>query len=339
MIDIPYRIAITGGTGTFGQAMCRFIVDHFPYSHVRIISRSELPQVHMASTYQDNNRITFILADVRDLDRLRLAFRGVDLVIHAAALKHLHLGETNPIEVSQINVMGSANVVRACIDEGVSHAILLSTDKAVMPTSLYGATKLSAERTFLDGNVYSGNNRSVFSVTRYGNVIGSRGSVLPYYFELIKNGAKKLPITDYEMSRFWMNIDDAVKLVWYAAERKVAGSIYVPKLKAFNMADLACAAMGFEKRDYIYDITTKIPMRHAEKIHEDLMFPHEAKTARIFGDIYVIDKVIADHEIAEEESLINKNSRHPYSSHNWPLRMTIEEIGENIRSMKYGTSK
>lgn len=338
IINEPYRIAITGGTGTFGQAMCTFLTSLMPYAHIRIISRSELPQVQMAESYSVNNRITFILADVRDLDRLRLAFRGVDLVIHAAALKHLPLGEINPIEMSQINVIGSSNVVRACIDEGIPHAILLSTDKAVMPTSLYGATKLTAERVFLDGNVYCGSNRSVFSVVRYGNVMGSRGSVLPYYLQLLKDGAEKLPVTDFKMTRFWLDVNEAVKLVWFAAKRKMAGSTYIPILPAFDMSDLVCAVMGFDNRKNLGDITVKIPMRHAEKLHEDLMFPHEAEICRNINDVYVIDRNTEENLVPEEtDSMITMNTRHPYSSKNWPLRLSIKEMGKKIRKFQYGT--
>jgi UDP-N-acetylglucosamine 4,6-dehydratase/5-epimerase len=336
-----YRtVVITGGTGSFGQAMTRYLLEASPHTKIRIVSRSELPQVMMMEALQKNPRLTFILADVRDLDRLRLAFRGADLILHAAALKHLPLGETNPAEMSDINIGGTRNVVRASIDEKVRHAVLLSTDKAVMPTSLYGATKLAAERLFLDGNAYVGSGFPTFSVTRYGNVAGSRGSVLTIYQRLLRRGARKLPLTDTAMTRFWMELDEAIALVWYAACQQQRGALYVPDLYAFDMVDLVRAELGLSVDEPVESHIERIAVSPGEKLAEDLLTRQEALLATkdatrdpLVSDPFVIVAHRPESLARPDKTLFANPSAHvshPYASDTWCRRLGVGDLKKRL---------
>ena len=270
-------LVIAGGTGTFGQAMTRLLLARYPHLHIRLLSRSELPQVQMSQALPDP-RVTYMLGDVRDIDRLRLAFRGADVVLHAAALKHVPLGEINPEEVVAVNIGGTRNVIRAAIECGVRRAVLLSTDKAVNPTTLYGATKLCAERLFLQANVYTPHGTD-FIVPRYGNVMGSRGSVLAIYRDLLRSPGVLLPVTDLAMTRFYMDIDEALALVHDATQEVPKGMLAVPHLPAFALADLCRTVLGLRDDDDLLAAVQITGVRPGEKIHESLLTDDEAAHA------------------------------------------------------------
>ncbi|HEX6753797.1 MAG TPA: SDR family NAD(P)-dependent oxidoreductase, partial [Solirubrobacterales bacterium] len=229
-------VLVTGGTGSFGKRFVEHLLrDHEPAA-VRIYSRDELKQHELRQAIADE-RLRFLIGDVRDLSRLRMAVRGVDVIVHAAALKQVPACEYNPFEAVQTNIIGAENVVTAAIEHGVPHTVSLSTDKAVNPVNLYGATKLSAEKIVTQGNVYAGDSNVRFSTVRYGNVVGSRGSVIPLFKRQATEG--KLTITDTEMTRFWITLDEAVDFVIASLERMQGGEVFVPRIPSMSVMDLA----------------------------------------------------------------------------------------------------
>ena len=273
-------VLITGGTGSFGKRfITRLLKEHNP-GKVIVFSRDELKQSEMAMDYTDP-RMRFFIGNVRDEDRLRRAFNGVDIVIHAAALKQVPAAEYNPDECVKTNVLGAMNIVNAALDRGVSHVMALSTDKAALPCNLYGATKLASDKLFTAANNMSGAGGTKFGVVRYGNVIGSRGSVVPFFERLVKEGAKELPITDTRMTRFWITLDQGIDLVFEGLERMHGGEIFVKKIPSMNVVDLAEAiAPGIPHKI--------IGIRPGEKLHE-LMCPEDSAHQTIeFKDHYVI---------------------------------------------------
>lgn len=271
-------VLVTGGTGSFGR---RFVSAALRTKARKVIvfSRDELKQSEMAPLFKDD-RLRFFLGDVRDASRLARAFHGVDVVIHAAALKQVPALEYNPFEAVLTNVIGAQNVINAAMDRGVKRVVALSTDKAANPSNLYGATKLCAEKLFVAGNSYSGEGGTRFSVVRYGNVVGSRGSVIPLYLKLRASGV--LPVTDPRMTRFWITLDEGVNLVFHAAANMRGGEIFVPKIPSMKITDLA-KAVGPECR------VKSIGIRPGEKIHECLLTEEEAMHARDVGDLFVIE--------------------------------------------------
>ncbi len=271
-------ILLTGGTGSFGKHFCRLMLKNHPPKAIRIYSRDELKQHEMRQEFGEQI-LRFFIGDIRDLNRLRRAMEGVDYVIHAAALKHVPICEYNPIEAIKTNILGAQNVVNASIDAGVKKIVALSTDKAVNPVNLYGATKLCAEKLFVYGNAYAGPRDTRFSCVRYGNVIASRGSVIPLFLKQKKE--KKLTITDERMTRFWITLDQAVNLVLKAFELMRGGEIFVPKIPSLRIMDLAKAVCPDCEIEFI-------GIRPGEKLHESLTTSEEARHMVSYEDMYII---------------------------------------------------
>jgi UDP-N-acetylglucosamine 4,6-dehydratase/5-epimerase len=270
-------LLITGGTGSFGQAFIRTVLDRFDVEAIRVFSRDELKQSELAHNFQDQ-RLRMLLGDVRDRDRLRLATRGVDLIVHAAALKQVMACEYNPFEAVQTNVLGAENVISAAIDNDVPLTVSLSTDKAVNPVNLYGAAKLCAEKIIAQAGVYSAGSARFASV-RYGNVVGSRGSVIPTFREQAKTGV--VTITDERMTRFWLTLQDAVEFVLSSLPLIRGGETFVPKIPSMRVTDVAdVVAPGAERRI--------IGIRAGEKLHEVLLTEDEARHSVDLDDRYVI---------------------------------------------------
>ncbi len=273
------KILITGGTGSFGQKFTEIVLREHAPDRVIIFSRDELKQYEMQQKFALNQNLRFFLGDVRDKERLYRAFKEVDIVIHAAALKQIPAAEYNPFEAIKTNVIGAQNIIEAAIDCGVKKIIALSTDKAANPINLYGATKLCSDKLFVAGNSYTGSQDTSFSVVRYGNVVGSRGSVIPYFLEQRING--KLPITDPRMTRFWITLEQGVNFVLKSLERMSRGEIFVPKLPSMKVIDLA-RALAPECEHKIVGI------RPGEKLHEVMITEEDTHRTYEFDDHYVI---------------------------------------------------
>lgn len=273
-------VLITGGTGSFGKAFAKYLLIKRPSPVIRIFSRDEFKQHEMQQEFVVKKRqLRFLLGDVRDRERLTRAMEGVEIVIHAAALKHVALGEYNPYEVVKTNIVGTRNVAEVCLDTGVKKAILISSDKAVYPVNLYGSTKLCAERLFIQSNVYGGKG-GIFSVVRYGNVLSSRGSVVPIFKKQMKTG--KLSITHPDMTRFWITLPQACKFVDDCVQKSRGGEIFVPKLPSVKITDLAKAiAPGVRQ--------VTIGVRPGEKLHEALITDEESTRIKEERSHYVIE--------------------------------------------------
>ena len=279
-------VLITGGTGSLGKSLVEYLLRETKVRRIAIFSRDELKQQHLRIQFQDDSRLRWFLGDVRDLERLKRAFHGVDYVIHAAALKQVDTGEYNPMEFIKTNVLGSQNVIDASIDAGVKRVVALSTDKASSPINLYGATKLTADKLFVAANNYSFAYGTTFSVVRYGNVMGSRGSVIPFFQEIAAQG-KPLPITDLRMTRFWISIESAVKFVIDSLEMMTGGELYVPKIPSMKITDLANAVAPGAK-------LIEIGMRPGEKLHEEMISADDSRRTIILENRYVVTPVVAE---------------------------------------------
>lgn len=270
-------ILVTGGTGSFGK---RFITRALAEGAKKIIvfSRDELKQYEMKQEFTDS-RLRFFIGDVRDADRLHRAFDGVDIVIHAAAMKHVDACEYNPFEAVKTNIHGAQNIIEAAIDRGVEKVIALSTDKACAPVNLYGATKLASDKLFVAANAYVGDKKTSFSVVRYGNVVGSRGSVVPFFKKVKDTGI--VPITDERMTRFWITLEQGVQFVLDNLERMHGGEIFVPKIPSMKVVDLAKAIAPNCKMEIV-------GIRPGEKLHEAMIMEDDARHTVEFNDYYVI---------------------------------------------------
>ena len=276
-------ILVTGGTGSFGQAFVNYILNNYVnVKKIIIFSRDELKQFEMKNLLKENknfDKLRFFLGDVRDKDRLLRAFNGVDIIIHAAALKQVDTAEYNPLEFIKTNIIGASNIIEASLDSNVSQVVALSTDKASSPINLYGATKLCSDKLFLAANNYAGSDRIKFSVVRYGNVFGSRGSVVPYFLQ--KKKENFIPITSENMTRFNITLDKAIKLVIQVIKNQVGSEILVPKLSSVKIIDLAnVIAPGIKKKI--------IGIRPGEKIHAELMSENESLNSLEFKDMFLI---------------------------------------------------
>ncbi len=260
-------ILITGGTGSFGHCFVPMTLKQYNPQRLVIFSRDEMKQWEMAKLYGHDNRVRFFIGDVRDKDRLSRALDGIDYVVHAAATKIVTTAEYNPFECVKTNVIGAMNLIDVCIDRGVRRVVALSTDKASSPANLYGATKLASDKLFIAGNSYSGNHDSRFAVVRYGNVMGSRGSVIPFF--LTKKGKGVLPITDPRMTRFMITLEQGVELVWHAFDDMVGGEIYVKKIPSMKVTDIALAVDSEARHDIV-------GIRPGEKLHEQMIGPEDA---------------------------------------------------------------
>jgi len=273
-------ILITGGTGSFGKKFVEIALRYHKPKVIRIYSRDELKQSEMAKEFPRSRGVRYFIGDVRDKERLNRAMKGVDIVIHAAALKQVPSCEYNPLETIKTNIIGTANVIEAAIDNDVERAIFVSTDKAVNPVNLYGATKLCAERLFIQGNSYVGEKGTKLSCTRYGNVLGSRGSVVPIFLEQKKQGV--ITITDKEMTRFWITLEEGVNFVIDCLKRMKGGEIFIPKVPSMKIVDLAEVIAPQAKKKII-------GIRPGEKINEILLTDEEAPHTKEFKDYFVIE--------------------------------------------------
>jgi UDP-N-acetylglucosamine 4,6-dehydratase/5-epimerase len=271
-------ILLTGGTGSFGKYFCKAMVERYHPKTIRVYSRDELKQHEMRQVFGEDV-IRYFIGDVRDTDRVKRAMEGADIVVHAAALKQVPSCEYNPFEAVKTNIHGAENIIDAAIDVGVKKVVALSTDKAVNPANLYGATKLCAEKIFIQGNAYSGARGTRFSCVRYGNVIGSRGSVIPLFREQKKTG--KITITDDRMTRFWITLDQAVELVVMALRHAQGGEIFIPKIPSMKVTDLAKAIAPECEIDLI-------GIRPGEKLHESLITDEEGRNTLVYDGMYII---------------------------------------------------
>lgn len=280
-------ILITGGTGSFGRRCVRTILRDYKPERLIVYSRDELKQYEMAAEFpvEQNPSVRFFLGDVRDADRLKMAFSGVDFVIHAAALKQVPAAEYNPMECIKTNIHGAENVVQAALANNVKQVVALSTDKAVSPINLYGATKLAADKLFIAANNYAGRHETMFSVARYGNVLGSRGSVIPFFRKLVRENAEFIPITDERMTRFWITLDDGVGFVLKSFMRMQGGEVFVPKIPSMKVTDVARAVAPGKP-------TQVVGIRPGEKLHEVLSPQEDAHRTIEFADHYVSTPVI-----------------------------------------------
>ena len=295
-------IMITGGTGSFGQMCTEFLLGQ-NIKKLIIYSRDELKQFEMSNKF-NSSKLRFFLGDVRDRHRLELATKKVDIIIHAAALKQVPAGEYNPMESIKTNIYGSENVISASIQNKVKKIIALSTDKAANPVNLYGATKLCSDKLFINANYLSGSEETKFSVVRYGNVVGSRGSVLPYFKSLIKKNAKSLPVTDERMTRFWIKLDHGVKFVLNSIDIMTGGELFVPKSPSIKIIDLVKAL----DKNIKYHI---IGIRPGEKLHEILCPEDSSRDTLEFNDYYLIRPTFyhVDSTKSQNNSYkINKNN-------------------------------
>lgn len=278
-------ILVTGGTGSFGKAFVRYALDHLDPTRLIVFSRDELKQYECRELFGHDRRLRWFLGDVRDQQRLLRAMHNVDFVIHAAALKQVDTAEYNPFEFVKTNVMGSQNVIEAAIDTGVQKVVALSTDKASSPINLYGATKLTADKLFISGNHYAAAYDTRFSVVRYGNVMGSRGSVIPFFRRLALSGMS-LPITDLRCSRFFITLPQAVQFVVDSFDVMQGGELYVPRIPSMKITDLAQAiAPGAPMHD--------VGLRPGEKLHEEMISPEEGRRTLRVGDRYVLQPDLA----------------------------------------------
>lgn len=272
-------ILITGGTGSFGSAFVPMTLEKYNPKRIVIFSRDEMKQWEMAKLYDNDSRVRFFIGDVRDKDRLNRALDDVDIVVHAAATKIVPTAEYNPFECIKTNILGAMNLIDASIDQGVSKVVALSTDKASSPINLYGATKLASDKVFVAANAYSGKRKTKFSVVRYGNVMGSRGSVIPFFNSIKKSGV--ITITDKEMTRFMISLEQGVDLVWHALEDMEGGEIYVKKIPSMNIMDIAEAVAPGIK-------TEIIGIRPGEKLHEQMIGVEDASYTYEYKDHYKI---------------------------------------------------
>lgn len=322
-------ILVTGGTGSFGQKFTEIIFKKYKPKKVIIFSRDEFKQKEMQNRFPNTKyNIRFFLGDIRDKNRLERAFENVDYVVHAAALKQVPALEYNPMEAVKTNILGANNIVDTAIDNNVKKVIALSTDKAVNPINLYGATKLVAEKIFIDANAYGGN-RTKFSVVRYGNVVASRGSVIESFLKLKRQNITEFPITDERMTRFWMTLDESAELVLNAIQEAEGGEIFVPRIPSMKIVDLAQAIMPGCKFE-------KIGIRAGEKINEVLISEDEARRTKVFDNMYTILP-----QFFERSEVHRKYERYQslpgdftYRSDNNEKWLTVKELQEMIKEFE-----
>ena len=272
-------ILITGGTGSFGHAFVPMTLAKYNPKKLVIFSRDEMKHWEMAKTYGNDERVRFFVGDIRDKDRLSRALNGIDYVVHAAATKIVPMAEYNPFECVKTNVIGAMNLIDACIDQGVKRVVALSTDKASSPINLYGATKLTSDKLFVSGNSYAGPNDTRFSVVRYGNVMGSRGSIIPYFLSM--PNSTTVPVTDERMTRFMITLEQGVELVWTAFSDMVGGEIYVKKIPSMKISDVASACLPNAKHDIV-------GIRPGEKLHEIMITEDDSNYTYEFSDHFAI---------------------------------------------------
>ena len=275
-------ILVTGGTGSFGKAFTKYVLEHYEPKKIIIYSRDEFKQWMMANDFKEyKDKLRFFIGDVRDKERLERAFEGVDYVIHAAAMKQVPACEYNPNEAIKTNIHGAQNVIDAALNTNVKKVVALSTDKAVNPVNLYGGTKLVSDKLFIAANAYVGDKDINFSIVRYGNVAGSRGSIIPFFNSIIKNGGDELPITDYRMTRFWISLREGVELVIKALEEANGGETFISKIPSFKVTDLAKAMLPNCKMP-------EIGIREGEKLHEIMVTVEDSMTTYEYDKHFIV---------------------------------------------------
>ena len=317
-------ILITGGSGSLGTSLVSHLLKNTKIRRVAVFSRDELKQSQLKEKFGSDERMRWFIGDVRDVDRLKRAMHAVDYVIHAAALKQVDTGEYNPMEFIKTNVLGSQNVIEASIDAGVKKVIALSTDKASSPINLYGATKLTADKLFVAANNYSIGYGTAFAVVRYGNVMGSRGSVIPFFQKLASEN-KPLPITDVRMTRFWISIEEAIKFVLSSLEMMTGGELYVPRIPSMKLIDLAQAIKpGIE--------TVEVGIRPGEKLHEEMISIEDSRRTILMGNRYVVTPVVSEWGYKPPQGKIMGEGV-AYRSDSNDLWITETEIRDFIRSV------
>lgn len=317
-------ILVTGGTGSFGNAFVPMTLAKYNVNKMVIYSRDEMKQWEMQKVYENEPRVRFFIGDVRDKDRLSRALDGIDIVVHAAATKIVPTAEYNPFECVKTNILGAMNLIDACIDSGVHRVVALSTDKASSPANLYGATKLASDKLFVAGNSYAGKLDTRFGVVRYGNVMGSRGSIIPYFLSIAEKGV--LPITDKRMTRFMITLEQAVELVWHAMDDMMGGEIYVKKIPSMSVVDLAKAISSSAKFDFV-------GIRPGEKLHEQMIGVEDAPYTYEYPDHFKILPAI--HNWSNDPYRIKDGKLVPegftYCSDNNVEWMAIDELQEWIK--------
>jgi UDP-N-acetylglucosamine 4,6-dehydratase/5-epimerase len=320
-------ILITGGTGSFGHTFIPMTLEKYSPKKIVVFSRDEMKQWEMAKLFKDDPRVRFMIGDVRDRDRLYRVLDGIDYVVHAAATKIVPTAEYDPFECVKTNVMGAMNLIDACIDKGVKKIVALSTDKASSPANLYGATKLTSDRLFVSGNSYSGSHNTNFSVVRYGNVMGSRGSVIPFFMSIAEDSV--LPITDNRMTRFMISLEEGVELVWHAFDDMKGGEIYVKKIPSMKVTDVALAVNKNAKQE-------EVGIRPGEKLHEQMIGIEDALYTYEYPTHFKILPSINDW--AKDKARIGEGIRvsenFMYTSNNNKEWMEISELQQWIEKNK-----
>jgi UDP-N-acetylglucosamine 4,6-dehydratase/5-epimerase len=320
-------ILVTGGTGSFGHAFIPMTLEKYNPKKIVIYSRDEMKQWEMAKLYSNDDRVRFFIGDVRDRNRLDRALHGIDYVIHAAATKIVPTAEYNPFECVKTNINGAMNLIDSCIDKGVKKIVALSTDKASAPANLYGATKLASDKLFVASNSYAGGHETQFSVVRYGNVMGSRGSVIPFFLSIKNQG--KLPITDDRMTRFMISLEEGVELVWHAFDDMVGGEIYVKKIPSMKVTDVASAISA----DAVQEV---VGIRPGEKLHEQMIGPEDSMHTYEYDDYYKILPAI--HAWSSDPIRINNGRKvtadFSYTSDNNQEWMSIKKLQQWIMDNK-----
>jgi UDP-N-acetylglucosamine 4,6-dehydratase/5-epimerase len=327
-------ILITGGTGSFGKAFVDLTLRKYKPKKIIVYSRDEMKQWDMKQKYLNDNRLRFFIGDVRDKERLNRAMNGIDYVIHAAALKIVPTAEYNPFECIKTNIIGTMNVIEACIDNKVKKTVALSTDKASSPSNIYGASKLASDKVFVSGNFsYAGGKNSKFSVVRYGNVMGSRGSILPLFLNLNKTN-KPFPITDIRMTRFMITLESGIELVWHALKNMIGGEIYVKKIPSIKIMDIAKAINSNKKINVI-------GVRPGEKIHEQMIGSEDARNTYEFSNHFVIfpDNEIILRKHYKLNNLKKVKENFIYSSDKNNEWMTVKELSLWIKKSEYKVGK
>lgn len=317
-------VLITGGTGSLGKALIENFLNEDKVRRVAIYSRDELKQSALRLHFGDDKRLRWFLGDVRDLDRLKRALHGVDFVVHAAALKQVDTGEYNPMEFIKTNVLGSQNVIEAAIDTGVKKVVALSTDKASSPINLYGATKLTADKLFVAANNYSMAYGTAFCVVRYGNVMGSRGSVIPYFQELARTN-QPLPLTDLRMTRFWISLSQAVEFIMDSFALMNGGELYVPRIPSMKLLDLAHAI-------YPNGEVYEIGLRPGEKLHEEMISADDSRRTLLLNNRYVVMPVVAEWGYTQPTGIAIPENQ-AYRSDTNDLWMSKDDISSYLETI------
>ena len=321
-------ILITGGTGSFGKAFTKYVLTNYNPKKIIIYSRDEFKQFMMQNEFKEyKDKLRFFIGDVRDKERLMLAFKGVDYVIHAAAMKQVPACEYNPSEAIKTNIHGAQNIIDAALERGVKKVVALSTDKAVNPVNLYGGTKLVSDKLFIAANAYAGSKDINFSVVRYGNVAGSRGSVIPFFHNIIKNGGTELPITDYRMTRFWISLQQGVELVIKALEEAKGGETFISKIPSFKITDLAQAMLpGCNMPE--------VGIREGEKLHEIMVTVEDSMNTYEYDKHFIIyPQMVWDEQKRAVPTGKRVAEGFSYSSDNNTVWLTVEEIKELLKTV------